>query len=141
MSTKFCERAQRASTWRVPCSWATLHPAWPPGMIVATPTQHKTYRSQSVTPHCQPRRGVKGFFDPPRGVAVTPLGQAREPLTPLGSSMAARALLCRTCGQRGGPKFFRIFAIFIFKIFIRTFFIAEFSIKKKKFPQDKKKRY
>ena len=31
----------------------------------------------------QPRRGVKGVFDPPRGVALTPQVQVREPLTPL----------------------------------------------------------
>ena len=30
-----------------------------------------------------PRRGVKGVFAPPRGLAVTPLRQAQEPLTPL----------------------------------------------------------
>ena len=28
-------------------------------------------------------RGVKGVFDPPRGLPVTPLGRAWEPLTPL----------------------------------------------------------
>jgi hypothetical protein len=88
------------------------------------------------TPQGQPRRGVKGVFDPPRGVAVTPLGQAVEPLTPLGSSMAARALLCRTCGQRVVTRNYPELSRYLFYLGFPRNCFGKFP--KKQFPQGKK---